>query len=228
MAIVIPTTADPGEITYLDLQNEVLAHGFNASRYRARVKRWVNEGLARMLRTARVGASSAPLTLTPGDSEVQLPAANFRLESVHDTDRRSVLVPMTVEDYDRSDLTASGPPTHFALVGTSLFLWPTPDRPYSLEARYRGGAEFTLDEDTFPGIGLPQLTDYWNLPVSWSLSRAYRSEDDPEMANFYHQEFQTDLMAMRGDLQRPMTGNRQIRGLAEVAADGPRFRLPGR
>jgi hypothetical protein len=36
--------------TFLNLQDEVLAHGFSATAYRTRVKRWLNEGQWRAAR----------------------------------------------------------------------------------------------------------------------------------------------------------------------------------
>jgi hypothetical protein len=50
--------------------------------------------------------------------------------------------------------------------------------------------------------------------ISYALSRAYRSEDDPQMSQFFYAEFMRDLQMLGADRQSVVRdGPRQVPGM---------------
>ncbi len=188
--------------TFLELQEEVLNYGFDPSRYRGRVKSWLNQAQSRIARKLKIGDLYVTSTITTakGTASYTLPTAlirltgltmgadAYRLDYVDDPDR-------LVADNEAGQNT--GEPTEFAVTGKSIVLSPVPDAVYSLTLTYFGRpADMVNDTDvsTLPA-------DYHDLMVSWALERAFRSEDDAEMAQFYRNEYKLDLADAGTDLQ---------------------------
>jgi hypothetical protein len=90
---------------------------------------------------------------------------------------------------------ASGRPQRYALAAEGIKLWPTPDAVYSLSVRYfRDPTDMAADADVSI---LP--ADWHDLMVTFALSRAYRAEDDAEMAQFHMATFEKDLNLLAAD-----------------------------
>lgn len=89
-----------------------------------------------------------------------------------------------------------GPPVAYTIFNKELWLFPTPQNPDKLELRYyKKPARLT-------GTEVPVLEeDYLHLLVDYALWRAYRAEDDPEMANAHEQQWEKDLSKYRADVQ---------------------------
>jgi hypothetical protein len=227
MPLVLPDGSS-GAITFLDLQNEVLAHGFNASRYRERVKRWLNEGLHRVARYVAVSPQTEALTTVAGESSIELPTGFLRVEALTQDEDNGALAQLTPVEFAHT-LPSSGRPSEYTVSGGYLYLAPSPDRAYSLTLRYWGNpSDFVNDDDTFIDVGMPAaMNDYSMLLVSWALSRAYRAEDDAEMSRFHKMEFAEDLNLLKGDVQLSTRGSKRTIG-GHAASAAPHFRFPGR
>lgn len=218
--------------TFKDLQDEVLALGFDES-YRARIKTWLNEALHRIARTAHLDDDVATLTTTPATRYLSLPVPLVRIVSLVD-DQQQFLQPLDLLDFQAlmaSAQAASGRPSRYAIQQGRAQFFPLPNSAYALTLTYRSNpSSFSGDTDTVVTVGLPDgLDDYAQVFVNWAAYKAYRNEDDLEMAGFYFNEFTREYMVMRGDLGIPVEYvARQIPGTYGESAGGPRFRLPGR
>lgn len=90
----------------------------------------------------------------------------------------------------------SGRPQHFSQWGRSIYLWPKPSavETFSLLGIRRPNWDWLTTTTAVPDI--PE--EFHILVAYWALSRAYAQQDDPEMANFYRQEFAGDLKNIAG------------------------------
>lgn len=188
--------------TFLELQNEVLAHGFDSNTYRARVKNWLNEAQARIARKMQLREqfTSTTITTASGTSTYSIPTDFVRMNGV--VDQSYPLELRYVEDPDdllvRNENSANtGRPTEYSLTEDGLLLSPEPDAVYSLTMNYYSRPT-DMDDDgdisTLPA-------DYHDVMVSYALSRAYRSEDDMQMSQFMYQEYLRDLSQLSADKQ---------------------------
>lgn len=199
--------------TFKELQDEVLAHGFNET-YRTRVKQWLNLAQARIARTLEVSDkfSSTSVATVIGTSTYVLPstativqgvvdeALGFRLEYIKNPD--DLMARNAVGTF-------TGRPIEYSF-GTAnlLLLSPVPDAVYSLTVLYfLRPVDLSADSDvsTIPA-------DFHDVMVSWTLARAYRSEDDAQMSQFYMAEYQRDLMLLGYDTQVLSTDPTQVPG----------------
>jgi hypothetical protein len=84
---------------------------------------------------------------------------------------------------------SAGSPLHFTKWGRTLYLWPTPSSAIDYTVvGYRQGRDWislNLSPD-FPN-------DLHELIAWWALNRAYVFLDDPELADFYREEFDREL-----------------------------------
>lgn len=219
--------------SFKDLQDEVLNLGFNDARYRARIKTWLNEGLHRVARNSQLLDGQSTLNTVAGQS-LALPGTNLRVRAVRNTTTGRILDAITLDAYQQAfedNMTATGSPEAYTVLNGQLLFVPAPDKAYPMEITFWGNpADFVGDTDTVTTIGLPAgADDYLHVLVDYAAYKAYRNEDDPEMATFYFNEFQREAQAMRADLGiRVSPMKRQIGGMAADAYPGPRFRLPGR
>lgn len=195
--------------TFLEIQDEVLAHGFDPNTYRARVRVWVNEGLKRVARTTRIRDFQATYTLAmvPGLAYYALPTDFVRLGEVVDLALDKVL---GTEDMDTIDVwpAASGVPNVYALGADGITFYPTPDAARDITLRYwKSGAVLSADGDT---PGFPDA--YHDALVKYALIRAYASEDDYQASAFWKAEFLESLAALKNDRQDEDTAPRQVQG----------------
>lgn len=188
--------------TYLELQNEVLAHGFSATAYRGRIKTWLNEAQARIARRLNLREIQTTQTITTasGTATYALPANFVRVNGLVDPDYPLELryVP------DPDDLLVrneggdyTGRPDRYSLNSDGLLLSPVPDAVYALTLTYWSRPTDMTDDDDVSSL----TADYHDVMVSYALSRAYRSEDDPQMSQFFYQEFMRDMAQMATDRQ---------------------------
>lgn len=200
--------------TYLEMQNEVLAYGFDATAYRARIKSWLNEAQSRIARTLEIPELYTQSTITTivGTTTYTKPTDLIRLKAITDP----ALDNLTFEpDYDEvlldnsANPTNTGRPVEFSIAPTGIILSPVPDAVYSLTLTYyKRPTDLSVDSDVST---LP--VDYHDVMVSYTLQRSYRSEDDAEMATFYYNEYWKDLRQLGTDRQTEVqTTPRQVRG----------------
>jgi hypothetical protein len=104
-----------------------------------------------------------------------------------------------------------GEPQYYTLSsGTTLRLSPIPDAVYSLTLDYyKAPSALSTDTDV---SAIP--SDYHDVMISYALSRAYRSEDDMQMSQFFYAEFMRDLQMLGADRQFVVRdGPRQVPGM---------------
>lgn len=197
--------------TFLQLQDEVLAYGFGASAYRARVQRWLNEGQHAAVRRVptRDYLTSAITPTAPGTSSYILPADFARLESVVRSADQTPLHPVGIDWMDTLSA-AGGTPQLYALDDQGLNLYPTPDGVYALKLRYwKDPVDMTSDTDapTVPAA-------HQDILVSYAVSRAFRAEDDQERAASFMADFERGLAELAADRRGEIAdGNRQVAGM---------------
>lgn len=201
--------------TFLELQDEVLNHGFNANTYRTRVKAYINTCQSRIARAAELPELLASVTnvVTAGSQSFSLPADFVRAYRLVDNDNNRILV-LSPEPIGFGFLPATtGMPTRYS-IGTSptVFLDLAADRTYNLILfYYKDPPDLSADSD----VSILSV-DYHDLMVSFALSRAYRSEDDIQMSMFFYQEYERDLAKLRADREYlSMDGPRQVPGTWE-------------
>ena len=85
----------------------------------------------------------------------------------------------------------SGRPQEFSQWGRTIYLWP---KPSSIEVFYILGIrnpDYSWVGEVAEEPDLPE--EFHQLIAQWTLSRAYAQQDDPEMANFFREEFAREL-----------------------------------
>jgi hypothetical protein len=189
--------------TFLDIQNEVLAYGFDATQYRARVKNWINEGqqqIARQLELFDLFTQTTVATVV-GTTTYTLPTDFVRLDSVIDAALPNTLEVIPLADAIESNANGAytGRPLFYAIgpAPNSIVLSPVPDAVYTLTLEYyKRPTDLSNDTDvsTLPA-------DYHWLMTTYALQRAYRAEDDVQMAQFYTAEYKAGIQQLGTDRQ---------------------------
>lgn len=202
-------------MNFLEMQNEVLAHGFDQTVYRTRIKRWLNEAQARIVRILELPNfyTTATITTAVGTDTYNLPSDVIRINGVTDASAPSELTyvndPADIDYYNQNGQ-SMGDPQYYSITATGIRLSPVPDSVRTLTLDYYKSAS-TLSADTDVS-SIP--SDYHDVMISYALSRAYRSEDDMQMSQFYYSEFSRDLNQLGADRQSVVRdGPRQVPGM---------------
>lgn len=200
--------------TFVQLYTEVLDHGFDATSYTSRVKTWLNEAqaiIARRLQIRELEVQST-VTTTAGTATISLPSGFIRMNGIVDESYpRKLHFSENPDDLlarnEGGDYTDR--PDSYSLTENGILLSPTPDTAYDLTIDYWSRpTDLSADADV---SALP--ADYHFVMLSYALSRAYRSEDDAAMSQFFMQEFQRDLALMATDVQFQAREPRQVPGM---------------
>lgn len=196
------------------MQNEVLNHGFADNVYRTRVKNWLNEAqgrISRILELPSLYATTNIVTISGTDTYTisNMVRINGVTNASNPTELTYVEDPADITYYNQNGQNL-GNPQYYTFTGTSLRFSPIPDSAYTLTVDYYGSpSTLSADSDT---SSLP--SDYHDVMISYALSRAYRSEDDMQMSQFFYSEFMRDLQVMGADRQSVVRdGPRQIPGM---------------
>lgn len=212
MPIILDDITAPGRRTFLEMQEEVLAYGFSASRYRSRVKNWLNEGVHRIRRRAKIAEAEEPQAITTeaGVAGYSLPAASVRVRSLREPSSSAALEAISLGQLDEISSTATGKPSVYALEGDTILLRPIPDAAYMLELRYWSNSDKMIEDSDIPGVP----DDYLDVVYAYALSEAFAAEQDIEMAQFHRTAFDVKLAELMGDLQKRQTDHvRQVPGM---------------
>lgn len=214
-------------LTFSEMQDEVLSHGFSQEAYRARIKMWLSEGLRRIAREVELPQTETPVTISleAGTASYLLGEKLARVEGIFGTSSEGN--PYPIRSVDPADVDLSTPatasyPSYYALEGDQIVFYPTPSRASDVTVRLRTIPSDLVDDDD--QSSLPD--DYANLAITWALQRAYAAEQDPEMATYWRNWFDRDLMELRtADQYRDETARRQVQGMVR-GVTGPRFLRP--
>jgi hypothetical protein len=207
VTLPVDSPVDTGR-TFLQLQDEVLAHGFGP-RYRPRVKTWLNEALGKLSRQVRSAGMEmeSTITLTPGVRHYDIPGA---VTAVMDVRNDMGLHMANVDRTEIDSMTGGGSPVIYTIFGGRLIIGPSPIKAGTLLVRYRG-RPVRLSNDTDLS-GLPSA--YEDLLTHYALWHAYLAEDDPEVASYHKQEWNEGVAEFRRDSQlEDESESRQIVGM---------------
>ena len=206
--------------TFLDLQNAVLAYGFNDGPQvnRERIKDWLNEAqhaIARQVEGPEF-QSNATIQLVLNQYSYALPADFARAQDVVYPAMSYSLQPVDIQDFDMTDVNqVLGPPARYAFDQGNLFLFPNPQTADTLTLRYIAVPP-TLVADTDVPVLNP---NYLNLLVRAALIEAFAAEDDYEASQFWETLYEKRLDQYATDVQwRAVDRPRVIDGTWGAAA----------
>lgn len=207
-------------MTFVELQNEILAHRLNDTKYRPPVKNWINEGQQYIFTAAdmRIGLTYSTIDLSPSTISYPLPTDFLRTDVVEISTATGyqVIERMELRDFDEAYVDGvTGTPTGYVISGESISFNPTPDGVGGTPAYlsyYRSPPELTVDSDE------PMLPVQWHhLLVRYALIRAFEREDDLDKANYYREAFDTELMKLKSQAQHDTyDGATQVPGEFEL------------
>ena len=206
--------------TLASMRNEVLSHSFDTTRYTPLVNTWLNEAQGRVARRMNLSETAVTVLVatTAGFADYELFDDLIAITGVFDD--RGPLTAVPRNDVPSGERT--GRPTMYALYSDIMTLYPTPAEDGELTVRYRATITPMATDSAVTAIP----GDYDHLLVTYALYKAYRKEDDAQMAQFYWQEFERDLREMRAATQfRDSTHRRRIPGMW-ARAGSPRFHRP--
>jgi hypothetical protein len=186
-------------VQLIEIRTEVLNCGFDATLFgSARITAYINNGYLNLVRRVSyyVDEASQDYSTVSGTASYSLPADFAKIRSIHDTGRQVEMVSVGLRQIDRSAVT-SGAPIYYAIDGSNLHLWPTPDQAYTLETRYwKLPAQLVADSDvpTIPA-------DYHNLLVYSANAECYRAEDDHQTAAAWQALYDKGLAQFAADMK---------------------------
>lgn len=191
-------------MTFNDIYTEVLnTGGFDPTVYTSRVKSWVNTAQAQIARSVEIPDlfTSTVITTVAGTADYALPADLIRINGLIDTMNLWPLRSVDDSDYlfaaDQLNLITGRPELYAIAPGAVAKLYPVPDAAYALTLTY-----YRRPPDLVNDTDVSQIpVDYHDLMVSFALYKAYRSEDDIQMAQFYTQEFNAGVRQLGTDRQ---------------------------
>lgn len=187
--------------TLQEMTDEVLSHQFSRLQYGDYAKSQINKAQDhvtaqtdfRELEAAQgiLTVASEPIYELPEDFQ-----RNYTLLVSNPDGSKTPLVEIDRYTIDKQPV-AAGIPTQYALDGTNLRLWPSPDKQYVLTLRYyRKPTELDApnDEPDIPG-------EYAHLLVSYTLWHCFERENDYNAAQYHKARFDEDIMKCRGEVQ---------------------------
>lgn len=188
--------------TFGDVIGEVLQFGFDDGPQvnRKRIENWINQAQFQIAREVEAPEfqETDEITLEQGKFKYPLPANFLRTQDIC---YPNLLLRLKMCDLQQFDQTGeiSGPPGMYTLYGKELWLFPTPNETgEELEHRYIKNAPVLVNESDVPLLN----ANYLHLLVDYAVERAYRAEDDLEMAAAHRTLYKEDLDAYATDVQQ--------------------------
>ena len=124
-----------------------------------------------------------------------------------------------------------GIPAYFSIWSNSLYLWPRPNQLYTLYLRgYRQpNFEWLLDSDNSQSLNYVDLDlELQACLISYTMSRIYQFQEDPEMAKVYRDQFVTNLKNYQDYLTAPSSNQPLIySGGLQLVSYGYGLTVPG-
>lgn len=195
------------------LKTEVTNHQL-PSTATSRIENWLNDGLRYVVRHTALPdyETSASLVSVAGTATIALPSDFGVALKLQDTAIYDVLERTTRDEFLQYNTSVRGRPFKYALYGSNIQLYPTPNAVYSYTLLYRKvPVAMSADADTpaFP-------SEYHHLLIDYALHRAWRAHEDEKRADYYWQEFRRELNEVKWDLEhRNEDGNVQIVGTTD-------------
>lgn len=188
--------------TFGDVIGEVLQFGFNDGPQvnRKRIENWINQAQFQIAREVEAPEfqETATVVLSQGVFKYPLPANFLRTQDIY---YPNLLLRLKMCDLQQFDQTGEifGPPGMYTLYAKELWLFPTPNETgEELEHRYIKNAPVLVNESDVPLLN----ANYLHLLVHYAVERAYRAEDDLEMAAAHRTLYKEDLDAYATDVQQ--------------------------
>lgn len=187
---------------FLGLQNEVLNFGFNDGPQvnRERIKGWLNEGQFQIARGVEAPEYQTVQTVLTeqGVYKYALPENFLRTQDIYYPELQMRLRMCDLQQFDSTTRIAEGPPAMYTLYSNELWLFPTPNTSEEeLQHRYIHNPPWLVEDEDIPQLN----PNYWHLLIDYAVSRAYRAEDDLEMAQAHRTLYKEDLDAYATDVQ---------------------------
>lgn len=182
------------------LRTQVLGHQFSSTQYSDFVNQVLDEGQLELAREMdfRVLFDTEAYTTTSGDNTYDLPSDYLRLHSVRNTNTSQLgqLTQLQVEDFDDLDTTTTGQPTHYAIDGSALYLYPTPDAVYSISLRhYRKPTAYTDDN------AVSEIPNSDKALRLYCLAKCFGRENDLTQATYYESQWAREKQKLAGEAQ---------------------------
>ena len=180
----------------IQLRNEVLARGFDANTYGARITQFLNDGQNLVARRVNyyVNESFELITTVGGTSTYPFPADFARIRELFATDLQTQLQPVGLRQIDRS-VTTSGRPYFYALDGANIHLYPTPDVGYPLKLRYWAMPTALVNDTDTPNI--PQV--WLKFLCAYAKWQCFEADEDAAMGQYWQTRFNQDLAEFEAD-----------------------------
>jgi hypothetical protein len=188
--------------TLTQLVTRVCQGRVDESLYSTRVTAWLNEAQGRIARRVEIERLRVrdTLAVTTGDGAYNLPVDYARgLDLIHTDgldDYPNLKRVPTEDQFDRLPFTTPGRPLRYLVTAGRTYLWPTPDKAYTLRLRYQRLPVL------MSGAVVPEIPeDYVDMLVGYAKGKTYQDEDDFELAAKWLADFETTLASLKVDLQ---------------------------
>jgi hypothetical protein len=184
-----------------DVIGEVLQYGFNDGPQvnRKRIENWINQAQSQIARQVEAPEfqETELLSLVKGQSRYALPANFLRTQDIYYPNLLTRLRMCDLQQFDQSG-NFEGPPAMYTLYANELWLFPTPNQTgEEVEHRFIKNPPTLVNESDVPLLN----KNYLHLLVDYAVERAYRAEDDSEMAASFKALWKEDLDAYATDVQ---------------------------
>lgn len=198
--------------TYLQMQDEVIAYGFDANVYRARIKIWLNDAQSDIARKVQIPELLVvlPIAVAVNDPTYTKPTDLVRVNALVDQDMGWHLKAAEYADLlvNNNNAQNFGRPEEYALA-SDILLSPIPRESYSLTLLYnKRPSDLAADGDISP-----VTPDYHKAMIRYALAEAYMGEDDEQMNAYHYSRYVTALTDLGEDRQAEINNApRQVSG----------------
>ena len=153
----------------------------------ATIKRWLNEAQRYVVRRTKVLERTTTITSVPNQAIYELDKHVWSLHFVRFND--DTLRPTTINDIQRRLPDTGGTPSHYALWGGHLYLYPAPKEAGTLTVLYYAWPVEMKDDEDEPEI--PEA--FHGLLPTFAAYRAKMADQQPAEAQALFLEFQQGL-----------------------------------
>lgn len=183
--------------TTVQLRDRVLAHQFNSTRYADLIITWLDEAQKKLARDIkqRIFFKDYDFATAASDNSYPLPSDFSEYIGLYDQDNDDLLKPIEIRDFESIEA-ETGTPTYYVIIGSTIYLSPTPDTILNLRLRYYR-KPLAIAADVNPEID----EDYHDLLEHYALWRAYVAEHDYEAADYHKTQWIEGKNEMKSDLQ---------------------------